>query len=106
MSPNSGNRERRYIDRYAKRSGRCLQLGSAAGAGAIIGSFLGGRIMAAGFGAKATFGAAAALAGLQLLMDIALVPETLLEAKKKSFDMKFPYSELPSAVLLCRWARS
>lgn len=77
-----------------------MQLGSAAGAGAIVGSFLGGRIMAAGFGAKATFGAAAVLAGMQLLMDVALVPETLLEAKKKSFDMKFPYSELTSAMFL------
>ena len=77
-----------------------MQLGSAAGAGAIIGSFLGGRIMAAGYSAKATFGAAAILAALQLVMDVALVPETLLETKKKPFDMKFPYSELSLAVRL------
>lgn len=61
--------------------------------------------MAAGFGAKATFGAAAILAALQLLMDVALVPETLLETKKKSFDMKFPYSEFTCMCLTCiHWA--
>jgi hypothetical protein len=79
----------------AELSKSYAMLGSAAGAGAIIGSFLGGRIMAAGYGAKATFGVAAVLAGLQLLMDMALVPETLLESRRKPFDMKFPYMANP-----------
>ena len=72
-------------------------LGAAAGAGAIIGSFLGGRIMAAGYSAQATFGAAAVLAAAQLVMDLLLVPETLLPERKAPFTLKFPYMANPLA---------
>ena len=98
--PTPCSRKRNSIALHVDCDARRVQLGSAAGAGAIIGSFLGGRIMAAGYSAKATFGAAAILAALQLIMDIALVPETLLETKKKPFDMKFPYSELACSTLV------
>jgi MFS family permease len=50
-------------------------LGSAAGAGAVIGSFLAGRISARGYSAAAVFWAAAALSAAQLALNLAVVPE-------------------------------
>eukprot|EP01048_Picozoa_sp_COSAG05_P023448 COSAG05_NODE_5084_length_1268_cov_1.157399_1_plen_308_part_00 len=72
-------------------------LGSAAGAGAVIGSFIAGRISAFGFAPRAVFWAASALAAAQIGINLALVPETLLPEKTKPFSLQFPYIPNPVA---------
>jgi DHA1 family tetracycline resistance protein-like MFS transporter len=72
-------------------------LGSAAGAGAIIGSFVAGRIMAFGFQAKHCFALGSLMSLSQLLINMLAIPETLKPENQRPFDMKFPYMSNPLA---------
>lgn len=65
-----------FVDE-AERAAASVQLGACAGVGVILGPMVGGALMAGGGGAPGCFGAAAALAALQLAMVSQAMPETL-----------------------------